>query len=337
MPLWTGLFLLEVYNEYSWIHGSLREYSGFHILGYALVTELALMAVRIPFAIVSGTILFAKKIHWPLKALLTLLALIAGLLLYRVVSVYLILEIVYRELPEQYVFFSVNGFNVALINLCFWTGLYLAYRQYSQTKALEKKEKQLKEEKLATELKLLKAQLNPHFLFNTLNNIYGLARSGSRKTPEVILELSDLLRFMLYETNSPNITLRKELDILDKFISLEKLRYGDQLDITFEKDIDNYNYTISPLLLINLVENSFKHGISETLSSPFIRISIVQKEDYCMIEIENSKTEIHHPKSKAMGLKNVKRQLSLLYKHPVLHIDESSTLFKVSMTLPHSL
>lgn len=337
LPLWSCIFLLELYNEYSWIRGSLSDYPFYSILAFAIATELSLMTVRIPFAVFSGRVLFNKKLTWGLKTLLISLMLGVGVMLYRVISVFYILEILYRESPEHQNFFSINSFNVALINLCLWTGLFLAYRQYLLTREFEKKEKQLKEDKLATELKLLKAQLNPHFLFNTLNNIYGLARSGDKKTPDVILELSDLLRFMLYETNSPTITLRKELDILEKFISLEKLRYGSTLNVEYEKDISDYSFTISPLLIINLVENSFKHGISETLSYPFIRISIIQKGERCVVEIENSKKETSQTSSKAMGLKNVKRQLSLLYDQPVLEIDEQRNTFKVTMTLPNSL
>lgn len=337
LPLWICIFLLEVYNEYSWIRGSLSEYPFYSILLFAIATELSLMTVRVPFAVFSGKIIFSKTLSWALKTLIISLMLGVGIILYRSISVFYILEILYKEVPEYQNFFSINGLNVALTNLCFWAGLFLAYRQYRLTRELEKKEKILKEEKLATELKLLKAQLNPHFLFNTLNNIYGLARSGDKKTPAVILELSDLLRFMLYETNSPTITLKQELDILAKFISLEKLRYGNSLNVVFEKDIADYGFVISPLLIINLVENSFKHGISETLSSPFIKISIVQYDDMCRIEIENSKTAAHYPSKKAMGLKNVKRQLSLLYEEPVLDIDEQSNTFKVTMTLPHSL
>ncbi len=337
LPFWLSIFLLELYNEYSWIRGSLSEYPFMSILAFAIATELSLMTVRVPVAILSGRILFNKGLHWAQKTLIFALVLGSGIILYRVVSIFYILEILYQELPEHQNFFSINSLNVALINLCFWSGLFLAYRQYLITREFEKKEKRLKEEKLATELKLLKAQLNPHFLFNTLNNIYGLARSGDKKTPDVILELSDLLRFMLYETNSATITLRKELDILEKFISLEKLRYGSALNVEYEKEIANYGFTISPLLIINLVENSFKHGISETLSCPFIRISVIQKGECCKVEIENSKTETNHPSSKAMGLKNVKRQLSLLYDQSVLEIDEQRHTFKVTMTLPYSI
>src|SRR5882757_7931458 len=139
---------------------------------------------------------------------------------------------------------------------------------------------QLRIEKQQAELNYLKSQTNPHFLFNTLNNIYSLARDKSDQVPETILRLSKILRYMLYEAGGPYIAVEQELKIIGDYISLEQLRYDDSLRINFNYDIEDMKQALPPLLLIPLVENAFKHGASETRSQPFvdIHLSIVRRQ-----------------------------------------------------------
>lgn len=122
----------------------------------------------------------------------------------------------------------------------------------------------------------LKSQTNPHFLFNTLNNIYSLARDKSDLAPESILRLSKILRFMLYETGGDYICIDQEIKIISDYIALEKLRYDDSLRVSFQQAVD-LKQPLPPLLLIPLVENAFKHGVSETIHQPFVEIHLFRE------------------------------------------------------------
>jgi len=142
---------------------------------------------------------------------------------------------------------------------------HIKLRQTAQTLRIEKQQ---------AELNYLKSQTNPHFLFNTLNNIYSLARDKSDLAPETILRLSKILRYMLYETGGEYIPVEQELKIISDYIALEKLRYDDSLKVSFNHNIENMKQAFPPLLLIPLVENAFKHGASETRHEPYIDIHL---------------------------------------------------------------
>jgi LytS/YehU family sensor histidine kinase len=189
-------------------------------------------------------------------------------------------------------------------------------------------EKNLIRDKLETELKFLRNQTNPHFLFNTLNNIYALARKKSDETADVVMKLSKLLRFMLYETKNEQIRIIDEIKILDDYIELEKLRYNDRLTISFLREIDNENEQIAPLLLMPFVENAFKHGASESRFESFINLEMTLHGGILEFNIENTK-EQSKLNDENIGLTNVRRQLELLYKEHEVSITCEDTMFKV--------
>ena len=153
---------------------------------------------------------------------------------------------------------------------------------------LKQSAQQLRIEKQQAELNYLKSQTNPHFLFNTLNNIYSLARDKSDLAPESILRLSKILRFMLYETGGEFIAIEQELKIMSDYIALEKLRYDDSLRINFNYDIEDMKQALPPLLLIPLVENAFKHGVSETRNQPFVDIHLSVNKRQLAFVVKNS-------------------------------------------------
>src|SRR5438067_10078521 len=181
---------------------------------------------------------------------------------------------------------------------------------------LKQAQQQLRIEKQAAELNYLRSQTNPHFLFNTLNNIYSLARDKSDLAPESILRLSKILRFMLYETNGDYICIEQELKIINDYIALEKLRYDDSLHVNFKYEIEDLKQPLPPLLLMPLVENAFKHGVSETRNQPFVDIHLSANQKLLQFFVKNS-TEAF-PKEwivkENIGLSNLRRQLELLYK-----------------------
>lgn len=176
----------------------------------------------------------------------------------------------------------------------------------------------LAKEKLDAELKLLKAQIHPHFLFNTLNNLYALTLQNSPKSSEVVLKLSNLLDYMLYECNVPRVPLTKEIKQIQNYIGLEQLRYDDRLEVAFTSTGNLANKQIPPLLILPFVENAFKHGVSMESEHAFITIDISVRGDVMSLKVENSKNEDEQSArqasyTKGIGLKNVRRRLDLLY------------------------
>jgi hypothetical protein len=194
---------------------------------------------------------------------------------------------------------------------------------------------QLRIGKQAAELGYLKSQTNPHFLFNTLNNIYSLARDKSDLAPESILRLSKILRYMLYETGGSYIAIEQDLKIIGDYIELEKLRYDDSLRINFNYDIEDMKQALPPLLLIPLVENAFKHGVSETRNRPFVDIHLSVKNRQLAF-FENNSTEEpaeEYTVKESIGLSNLRRQLELLYTDYTLSVQRLPTVFKATLKI----
>lgn len=211
------------------------------------------------------------------------------------------------------------------------TALLLMARFYKN----QQKYLKLNEQKKTAELTALKHQLNPHFLFNTLNNLYALALKKSDKTPEVIEKLSDILDYMLYRTSDTFVSLEKEIDLIENYLSLEKVRYGKRVEITFNKEIDK-NVNIAPLLLLTFIENAFKHGVTQELDKAFIDISITAKQDNILFTIKNSKpkTAIQEKNEQCIGLVNVKKQLELLYLNAyILDTNDAKDFYTVNLKL----
>jgi LytS/YehU family sensor histidine kinase len=193
----------------------------------------------------------------------------------------------------------------------------------------------LRIEKQEAELNYLKSQTNPHFLFNTLNNIYSLARDKSELAPESILRLSKILRFMLYETGGAFISTEQELEIISDYIALEKLRYDDSLRISFTYEIEDMKQPLPPLLLIPLVENAFKHGVSETSNHPFVDIHVAVNQQRLIFVAKNSTEAFHGQKSvkENIGLSNLRRQLELLYTDYNLSVQHDETVFTATLII----
>jgi len=193
---------------------------------------------------------------------------------------------------------------------------------------------QLRIEKQAAELNYLRSQTNPHFLFNTLNNIYSLARDKSDLAPQSILRLSKILRFMLYETSGAYIAIEQEIKIISDYIALEKLRYDESLRINFNHDIEDMKQALPPLLLIPLVENAFKHGVSETRGEPFIDIHLSVNQRRLIFLVKNSSETFSEWSAKEnIGLSNLRRQLELLYTDYDLSVQQSEWVFTATLKI----
>jgi sensor histidine kinase YesM len=232
-----------------------------------------------------------------------------------------------QNLPYDFLFALQATLNVA----GFAAALKLAKHWYEK----EYRVSILQREKLDAELQSLKAQLHPHFLFNTLNNIYSIAENTSPAASDMLLKLSALLRYILYECNRPLVRLSQEFTLIRDYIDLEKVRYTS-LDLTTRLPADTNGYHIAPLLLLPLVENCFKHGTSQMIDQPWISIEADLREDWLLVKLINGKrpTAEEDNFSEGIGLMNVRKRLDLLYpgRHELTIISEPG-LFIVNVRL----
>lgn len=203
---------------------------------------------------------------------------------------------------------------------------------------LEAKRKQMENDKLINELKFLKAQINPHFLFNTLNNLYYLAYSQSPNTTEVIAKLSQMMRYMIYDSNYQQVLLSKEIEYMQNYISLERLRLNNEVPIDFVVEGETGSKLITPLIFITFLENAFKHGVSANNADSWVKISIKISGNECIYVVENSKLRNTNGggEKSGIGLQNLKRRLELSYpeKHSLKTDDQPNRYFvQLNLTL----
>ncbi|GAA4418261.1 histidine kinase [Nibrella viscosa] len=195
---------------------------------------------------------------------------------------------------------------------------------------------QSQQEKFQAELQLLKSQIHPHFLFNTLNNLYALTLQKSEQSPAVVLRLSELLSYMLYDCNADEVPLEKEIAFIRNYVGLEQLRYGERLDLSMSFHGDLQGKQIAPLLLVPFLENAFKHGTSEQLDQAWISLDLAVEGDSLRFKLINSRDpETRHPERQGgIGLQNVRKRLDLLYPQRYeLQLMPEEDLFLVSLTL----
>lgn len=250
-----------------------------------------------------------------------------GIIIIAGISMNYVFVTVFKEYSNAYsLFLTISSF------LIMTTAIKYAKRGIQQRLDFQK----IKAKQLQTELNLLKAQINPHFLFNTLNNLFGLARKRDRRTADGIAQLSHLMRYMIYDSKVEQIELEKEVEQIKRLIDLQKLRFllEDDIDIDFQVKGNITELKIPPMLLIPFVENAFKHGISLSKKS-FIKIDLKIKEQYLHFHIINT---IHRKKyndnetESGLGLENVKRRLELLYPDGYkLEIYDSQKTFEVDL------
>lgn len=198
----------------------------------------------------------------------------------------------------------------------------------------EELRKELEVEKYVTELNFLKSQINPHFLFNALNNIYYLIKKNPEQAAEAVLRFSELMRFQLYETQKDTVSIVEEIDHLQDYINLERLRKSDKIEIETEFDLKE-NLSISPLLLVPLVENAFKYVNLNQAQEHYIRISLAINESVLTFKVANSYVyAISNEKSSGIGLVNLRRRLELLYpgKHKLV-IKPLNGVFETELTI----
>lgn len=192
---------------------------------------------------------------------------------------------------------------------------------------------ELKVEKLSAEVKYLRAQINPHFLFNTLNNIYGLALEKSDKTPEIILKLSKMMDYMLYESNDAEVYLKKDIENISNYIDIERIRQGNNAEITFEVKGEITDQKIIPLVLLPLVENAFKHGVNTIIKGAYMRVLITVNGPNLEIDVKNNFKQQETERS-GIGLTNLEHRLNLFYENAyTMKTDSAGDEYHVNLKL----
>jgi len=338
IAFWVLYVLQDIMLAYSWVGPSFKNISSQKMLGIAVIAALINMPYKL---LLSYFVLYVSipKISaggQRMGRIVTeiVLVYVVSVVLYRLTSHYILYAKVYGGTIPDGDTFSPANVIVATMDIGFIAGLAASIKFVRIQLTTKEREKSLVKEKLGAELKFLRNQTNPHFLLNTLNNIYGLARKKSDDTAEVVMKLSELLRFILYESRSDLITLADEIKVIEDYLELEMIRYNQRLSVGFNKSLDGECYRIAPLLLLPFVENAFKHGVSETRFESFIRIDIQAKNGRLHFTIENTKDRDQPCQNgNNIGLINVKRQLELSYRDYQLDVRNEENLFTVNLFL----
>ncbi|MCB0459162.1 MAG: histidine kinase [Flavobacteriaceae bacterium] len=242
------------------------------------------------------------------------------------------------KLPYENNWFDFPFAGLHLGLFIFYIVISFAYAFIFEWYHNEKLRNAIKQEKLKTELNFLKSQINPHFLFNTLNNLFSIAQKNNiTELSTGINQLSNIMRYMIYESNSSFVSLQKELEYIDSYIDIQKLRHDetDEVIINFEKKGSFTNVQIAPMILLPFVENAFKHGVSINESS-VISIFLEVTKDIIFFKVKN---KVHHTyntinESSGIGLENVKRRLDLIYsgRHH-LNIRNEDNLYEIALKI----
>lgn len=331
---WLIYFVFQVNSEYAYLDTYLPQHlqsNWLEVLWFAFVSIVVFDLSIIPCFYLLLVVIDKKGGYFNsffLKIFLSILIIVFFVITFRISCHSFVFSILYK-VEEEVDSFSLFGIFNALMNIGFGVSLAFGMEKFRQQLVIQDELNKLRTEKLISEIKFLKTQINPHFLFNTLNNIYGLAIKKSDDTPEVILKLAKIMRYNIYESNHEFVSLLKEVENIEDFIEINKIRYNNLL-VNFERSIDNNSQEISPLLLLHFVENAFKHGASESVAKSYIKIKLELKDAILNYEISNSIEVSKSVNSTKIGLKNIKRQLELLYpdKHvlTIYHTDEIYTV-----------
>jgi two-component system LytT family sensor kinase len=236
----------------------------------------------------------------------------------------IVVHIVVENEELQTLIWSDSFFLFLIINVIFTVITTMVLKLVKQWYSDQKTTKDLQQEQLQTELKFLKSQINPHFLFNSLNNLYALTLSKSDSAPEVVLRLSNILRYILYESNEGYVSVRKEMEHVKDYVAVEKLRLGMGVSIDIDIDDAIQDDPVEPMLFLTLVENAFKHSEDILPEKRFIRIHAKSLDAGFRFLIENTfSPSKRDSETGGIGLENIKKRLNLIY--PNQHDIKSST------------
>jgi len=276
-----------------------------------------------------------KKGHY-FKYLMLALIIITLMVILNLYTFNVLIDLI---LPDYYFVSQFNFLEIGIITLTYLgvTSSIKFSKSWFDLQRVNQRIIESEKERIDTELQSLKSQINPHFLFNSLNVIYSLTLKNDQATPEVVLKLSDILRYVIYDSTREKVLLSSELSLLKKYIDLQRYRVEEEASINLISEID-YDAKIAPLIFLTLLENSFKHGIKSDIENVFINVKIRSNAENIYFEIENNKQEIepNTQKQKGVGLENIRKRLALQYpdKHEFKVIEIGNT-FKVYLEIKH--
>lgn len=302
----------------------------------ALLIEMAYFPIRLLVVYFNYFLLLPKLLMQEKTKkyiLYTFLSLTVAVLIHRLLMFHYINELIFPNW-DQGSFWQLYKFiqtgMIITSPMIFIVGITVVYRLV----ASQRKITEIEKEKTKTELQYLRNQINPHFFFNTLNNLYGLALVKSDKTADLVMKLSELMSYMLYDSQQPFVPLSKEISYIKNYIELEKIRFDERFICEFDI-INDVEIEIPPMLLLPFVENAFKHGVHSSSSNAWIRVGLLVEKQHLKFEVENSvELEKDTDKGGGLGISNIKRRLELLYtdKHD-LRIHRSSNSFQIVLNI----
>ncbi|WP_255486994.1 sensor histidine kinase [Mucilaginibacter sp. SP1R1] len=315
---WMGIISLFIYLAHNDSELTTREL----LIIFLLYPTINISLFYINFLIYIPKFL-DKKRYWAYAFFIVVTIIIYGLGKYSVGLMYK--DVVLTHMKGKSISFISYFISTVFTSLIF-VFLSTALKFTTDWFLNERIQRDLENQRLSAELAFLKSQINPHFLFNSLNSIYSLAYQRSETTPEAILKLSEIMRYMLYECNDNKVDLSKELQYLHNYIDLQKIRFGNKAFIDFKVMGDVTSQQIVPLLLIAFIENAFKHGVANDITCP-IKLLINVDESKLHFYIQNKKHTHNRDAAGGIGLNNVQRRLNLLYpeKHILNIRDEADT------------
>lgn len=335
--LFFWLVILSIYSLYT---------SAFYASIYVYVVNLIAL---LPSQIMASylfvyyqvpRLLYAKKyVRFALSFLFSAYLLMA---LARFLTIYVVEDILERGYPKESVYEILTEPLYLYIRyglVVYFTPFIMLSLKRIQSRFTEKQKiAELEKAKTQAELKFLKAQIHPHFLFNTLNNLYVLTLQQSKEAPDVVMKLSDMLDYMLYQCNVPFVSAAKEIELIHNYIELERLRYGERLVLQFSHEIDDPQTEIAPLILLPIVENAFKHGASADLLEPQIDISLQIEQQQLFFKVFNTKSKLaqatQNQSRDGIGISNLKQQLALIYpQRHNLEIIETPDHYQVNLEI----
>ncbi|MCE7992126.1 MAG: histidine kinase [Roseivirga sp.] len=330
------IFWVLLYGLNLLFWGSSLEY-----LAFALAVNLFFLAFRIPFAYFNIYYLipkFLKQGKLFTYTLIVLLSLVVLSIFYRFVVGNFWMEVLYAGPDQTYElntsFFShLKQFMIEV----YVQGIVLSVKLGQDWLNASKKASELESKQIETELNMLKNQIQPHFFFNTLNSLYALCMDEPKKAGQSILGLSDVMDYILYRSSRALISLEEEMTIVKKYIALESLRFDDRIEVNIHMDDEAVKAVIPPVVILSLVENSFKHGLHEVNSTASLQITIkLTDHDWLEVEVTNTAPDRLEETgdSTGIGLKNIERRLELIFDHYVFETSHENSLFKVHLKIP---
>lgn len=308
---------------------------------YAIKANLIEFPLHMAFAYCNIYYLIPKFL--PRKYLKYVFFVIVGVIL--VVIGRLVLENVFQVFPAQPPYINFQYLAELAVGEIYVQGFITAFKLLLDWGKSQKHTRELEKRNFETELAFLRSQVQPHFFFNTLNNLYSLTLDKSDRAPETVLKLSDLMSYVIYEGKQKKVHVSKELRYIQNYLDLERLRFGDKLHTEFTITGEIKDHEIAPLILLPFIENSFKHGALDSMKKIVIKIALKMNDHHILFTIRNTKSEkinahasnntYQHPGHNGVGVENIKRRLKLIYGDTYhLTMKDETENFTVTLRIP---